>query len=129
MCPRGERPGSVDRGQEATGGAVEGEASILPGRALTESRQPLHVAPDGAGIRLVLFRQRVRLGGVLMRQFQSTKSADYTIDTNDARPNNIPEFAVLSQCLRCEPRERAIRRPYSSATECLTSGSVRGRSA
>src|SRR5438874_13719361 len=75
MCPRGEGPGSVDRGQEATGGAVEGEASILPGRALTESRQPLHVAPDGAGIRLVLFRQRVRLGGVLMRQFQSTRSS------------------------------------------------------
>src|SRR5437879_11606973 len=71
MCPRGERPGSVDRGQEATGGAVEGEASILPRRALTESRQPLHVAPDGAGIRLVLFRQRVRLSGLLLRQFES----------------------------------------------------------
>jgi hypothetical protein len=47
MCPRGKGPGSVDRGQEATGGAIEGEASILPGRALTESGQPLHVTPGG----------------------------------------------------------------------------------
>ena len=46
MCPHGEGPGSVDRGQEATGGAVESEASILPRCALTETCQPLHVAPD-----------------------------------------------------------------------------------
>ena len=71
MYPRGEGPGSVDRGQEATGGAVESEASILPGRALTQTRQPLHVAPEGAGVRLVLLRQRVRLGGVLLRQVES----------------------------------------------------------
>ena len=69
--PARRRPGSVDRGEEATGGAVEGEPSVLPGRALTESRQPLHVAPDGSGIRLVLFRQRVRLGGLLLRQIES----------------------------------------------------------
>ena len=30
-------PGSVDRGQEATSGALEREPSVLPGRALTES--------------------------------------------------------------------------------------------
>ena len=63
-------PGSVDRGEEATGGAVEGEAAVLPGRALTESRQSLHVAPDRTRIRLVLFRQRVRLRGVLLRQIE-----------------------------------------------------------
>ena len=74
MYPRGEGPGSVDRGQEATGGAVESEASILPGRALTETRQPLHVAPDGTGVRLVLLRQRVRLGGLLLRQIESLHS-------------------------------------------------------
>ena len=61
------QPGSVDRGQEAAGGAVERESSVLPGRALTQSRESLHVAPDRTGIRLVLFRERVRLGGVLLR--------------------------------------------------------------
>src|SRR2546430_15009652 len=61
----------MDRGEEATGGAVEREASVLPGRALTESRQSLHVAPDRPGIRLVLFRERVRLTGVLLRQIES----------------------------------------------------------
>ena len=70
LCPDGET-GSVDRGQEATGGAIEGEPTILPGRALTQTREPLHVAPDRTGIRLVRFRQRVRLGGLLLRQFES----------------------------------------------------------
>src|SRR5438093_652596 len=60
--PRGDGPArrgtrSVDRGQEAAGGAIEGEPSVLPGRALTQSREPLHVAPDRSGIRLVLFRR------------------------------------------------------------------------
>src|SRR5258708_861811 len=73
MCPHGEGPGSVDRGQEAAGGAIEGEASVLPGRALAETCQPLHVAPDRAGIRLVLFRQRVRLVGLLLRQIESPR--------------------------------------------------------
>src|SRR6185295_2047615 len=71
MYPHGEEPGSVDRGQEATGGAVENEAAILPGCALTKTRQPLHVAPNGTGVRLVRFRQRVRLGGLLQRQIES----------------------------------------------------------
>jgi hypothetical protein len=31
----------VDRGQEAAGGAVEGESSVLPGRALAQTREPL----------------------------------------------------------------------------------------
>ena len=74
MYPRGEGPGSVDRGQEATGGPVESEASILPGRALTQTREPLHVAPEGPGVRLVLLRQRVRLGGLLLRQIESLHS-------------------------------------------------------
>lgn len=73
MCPHGERPGSVDRGQEAAGGAIESEASVLPGRALAETRQPLHVAPDGTGIRLVFFRQRIRLVGLLLRQIESPR--------------------------------------------------------
>ena len=61
----------MDRGQEAAGGAIEGEPSVLPGRALTQTREPLHVAPDRTGIRLVRFRQRVRLGGLLLRQLES----------------------------------------------------------
>src|SRR5439155_13063391 len=63
MYSHGRKPGSVDRGEEATGGAIEGEPSVLPGCALTQSREPLHVAPDRAGIRLVLFSHCVRLGG------------------------------------------------------------------
>src|SRR6266581_4185400 len=63
--PAGRGPGSVDRGDEATGGAIEYVPTVLPGRALTESRQSLHVAPDGTGIRLVLLRQCVRLRGLL----------------------------------------------------------------
>ncbi len=67
--PAGRAPGSVDRGVEAPGGTIEDVASVLPGRALTESRQALHESPDRAGVRLVFFRQRVRLGGVLLRDF------------------------------------------------------------
>ena len=69
--PAGREPGSVDRGEEATGGAIEGESSVLPGRALTHSREPLHVAPDGARIRLVLLSHCVRLGGLLLRDVDS----------------------------------------------------------
>src|SRR5262245_36630635 len=49
--------GSVNRSQEAAGGAIEGEALILPGCALTESCQSLHVAPDGSRIRFELLRE------------------------------------------------------------------------
>src|SRR5438874_1158870 len=70
MCPRGDR-GSVDRRKEATGGAIEGEPSVLPGCALTQTRQPLHVAPNGTGVRFVLFRQRKRLRGLLLRHIES----------------------------------------------------------
>ena len=69
--PAQQAPGSVNRGEEATGGAIEREASVLPGCALTETCQPLHVTPDRTGIRLVLLRQRVRLGGLLLRQIES----------------------------------------------------------
>src|ERR1700719_3281180 len=74
--PRGDAPArrgtrSVNRGQEATGGAIEGEASVLPGRALTQSRESLHVAPDRSGIRLVLLGQCVRLSRLLLGQIQS----------------------------------------------------------
>lgn len=61
----------MDRGQEATGGAIEGVSSILPGRVLTESRQSLHVAPDRTGIALALLRQRERLRGLLLRDVES----------------------------------------------------------
>ncbi len=46
LCPSGEGPGLVNRGQEATGGAIKRESSVLPGRALTQTCEPLHVAPD-----------------------------------------------------------------------------------
>src|SRR3954465_12224323 len=71
MCSRGDERGSVDRRQEATCGAIECESSILPGRALTESRQSLHVAPDGAWVRLELLRKCVRLAGLLLRHVKS----------------------------------------------------------
>jgi hypothetical protein len=61
----------VDRGDEATCGAIEGEPSVLPGRALTETCQSLRVAPHRTGIRLVWLRQRVRLAGLLLRQIES----------------------------------------------------------
>ena len=73
MGPHGVRPGSVDHGEEAAGGLVERESSVLPGRALAESCQPLHVAPDRSRIRLMLFRQRVRLGGLFPRQIESLR--------------------------------------------------------
>ncbi len=63
----------MNRGQEATGGAIEGESSVLPGRALTQSRESLHVPPDRSGIRLVLLGQCVRLSGLLLRQIQSRR--------------------------------------------------------
>ena len=73
MYSHGRKPGSVDHGEEATGGAIEGEASVLPGRVLTQSRESLHVAPDRSGIRLVLLGQCVRLSGLLLRQIQSRR--------------------------------------------------------
>ena len=76
----------MDRGQEAAGGAIEGEPSVLPGRALAQSREPLHVAPDRTGIRLVCFRQFVRLGGLLLRQLQSLH------DRIDDRVTRRPEL-------------------------------------
>src|SRR5438445_1211407 len=71
MCPHGKGPRSVNRGQEATGSAIEHVTSVLPWSVLTETSQSLHVAPHRARIRLVLFRQRVRLGGLLLRQIES----------------------------------------------------------
>ena len=64
----------MDRGQEAAGRAIESESAILPGCALTQTREPLHVAPDRTGIRLERFRQRVRLRGLLLRQLESLNS-------------------------------------------------------
>jgi hypothetical protein len=72
MRPHGDQ-GSVDRGQEAAGGAIEKESSVLPGRVLTQSRESLHVTPHGSGIRLVLLGQRVRLRGLLLRQIKSRR--------------------------------------------------------
>jgi len=62
---------SLDRGEQSTGGAIEREPGVLPGRALTETCQPLHVAPDGPRIRLVLFCQSVGVGRLLPRQLES----------------------------------------------------------
>ncbi len=75
----------MDRGQEATGSAIEGEPSVLPGRALAQTCEPLHVAPDRAGIRLVCFRQVVRLSGVLLRQLKSLDSTLMSIRRRNAR--------------------------------------------
>ena len=47
----------MNRSQEAAGGAIEGEALILPGRALTESCQSLHESPDRSRIRFEPFRE------------------------------------------------------------------------
>jgi hypothetical protein len=69
--PARRGPRLVDRGQEATGCAIEREPCVLPGRALTESRQPLHIAPDGTWIRLMLLGQGVRLRGLLLRHVES----------------------------------------------------------
>src|SRR3954447_16711940 len=71
MCPRGDERGSVDRREEATGGAIEREPSVLPGRALTQSSESLHVAPHGTWIRLELLCEGVRLGGLLLRHIES----------------------------------------------------------
>ena len=40
LRPNGDGPGLVDRGQEAAGGTIEGEAAVLPGGALTQTREP-----------------------------------------------------------------------------------------
>jgi hypothetical protein len=71
MCPHGVRRRSVDRGEEAAGSLVEREPSVLPGCALTESCQSLRISPDRARVRLMLFRQRVRLGSLFARQLKS----------------------------------------------------------
>src|SRR5205814_3608421 len=94
MCSRGEERGSVDRRQEATCGAIEGEPSVLPGRALTESRQSLHVAPDGAWVRLELLRKCVRLAGLLLRHVKSLHGrVDYRVAGRSEflgrRPENL----------------------------------------
>ena len=92
MYPRGEGPGSLDRGQEATGGTVKSEASILPGRALTESRQSLHVTPDRTRIHLVRFCHRVRLRGLLLRQIQPLHDGvEYPVTGRCNLPGGRPE--------------------------------------
>src|SRR4051812_17063493 len=71
MCSRGDGRGSVDRREEAACGAIERKPSVLPGRALTETRQSLHVTPDRTWICLELLRERVRLRGLLLRHIES----------------------------------------------------------
>lgn len=63
--------GLADRDQEAAGGSIEDEASVLPGRALAQTREALHVPPHRTRIRLERLRRRVRLAGVLLRHLQS----------------------------------------------------------
>jgi len=55
MYPHSVTGRSVHRRQEALGGLVEREPCVRPGRALAESCQPLHVAPDRP-VRLMLVR-------------------------------------------------------------------------
>src|ERR1700730_6962191 len=64
--PARQGPRSMDRGEEAAGGAVESEAAVLPGCALAQSSQTVHISPDGPWIRLVLLRGRVWLGDLLL---------------------------------------------------------------
>ncbi len=66
--PRTATTRSARERQEAAGGADECEPSVLPGRPLADTRQPLDVPADRAGIRLMLLRHEVRLGGLLDRQ-------------------------------------------------------------
>src|SRR5215831_7580157 len=70
MCPRDDERGSVDRRQEPTGGAIEREPSVLPGRTLAETRQSLYVAPHRTRIRLELLCERIRLAGLLLRHVE-----------------------------------------------------------
>ena len=128
MCPHGVRGRSVHRGQEAAGGLVESESSVLPGRVLTESCQPLHVAPDRAWIRLVLLRQRVCLRGLLARQIESLHDR---IEYRVARRTELQGDGPLEQSAidgrvgvesgangiqRCRPR-LLNRRPHVPAPE------------
>ena len=99
----------MGRGQEAAGGAIDDVPSVLPGRALTESCQALHVAPDRTGIRLVFFRQRVRLGGLLLRD----------VDSPNGRFNHCVPCA--SKLLGCGSQEQgSVTR--SVGVECCTNG-------
>ena len=114
--PARRGPGSVDRGEEATGGAIEREPSVLPGRALTESRQSLHVAPDGTGIRLVLLRQRVRLRGLLLRHIQSPNGrVEHRVARRLRAPGTWPAGAGCGRS-RCRRRVRRERRQATSST-------------
>ena len=100
----------MDRGQEATGGAIEGEASVLPGRALTQSRESLHVPPDRSGIRLVLLGQCVRLSGLLLRQIRSRRD----------RIEELTEAPVFE----CGARPDASNVRSSSASACVLTSPV-----
>src|SRR4051812_33322942 len=105
MCPRGCERGSVDRREEATCGAIEHEPPVLPGRTLTETGQPLHVAPHGTWVRLELLRERVRLAGLLLRQI---KPLNGRLDHRVARrpkllggcPKNLGAI-VRGVCVEC----------------------------
>ena len=63
----------MDRGEQAAGRLIEREPRVLPGRALAESRQPLHVAPHRPRVRLERVRQAVRLERLLPRQVESRR--------------------------------------------------------
>src|SRR4051794_16699577 len=109
MCPRGDR-GSVDRREEATAGAIEGEPSVLPGRALTQTRQPLYVAPDGAGVRLILFRQHVRLRGLLLRHIESLYGrVEHRVARGTEFLGHGPqEFGLIVRGVRVERRANVV---------------------
>ncbi len=105
----------MNRGQEATGSAIEHVTSVLPWSVLTETSQSLHVAPHRARIRLVLFRQRVRLGGLLLRQIESP---------HDRLEHRVPR---RSEFLGGGPQDQgAVRRTGTNVAGGVSSASVRG---
>jgi hypothetical protein len=66
----------LKRGQEATSGAVEGEALVPIVRGLTETRQSLDEAPYRMRVRLVLLRRYVRrLRCALFEAEESSRAA------------------------------------------------------
>jgi hypothetical protein len=103
---RAAAPRSVDRGDEATGSAVENKPSVLPWRALTESSQSLRIAPDRTWVRLVSFRQCVRLGGLLLRQIESLHNRlehRITCRTKLPRGSATPRLSELVRAATLDP--------------------------
>lgn len=100
----------MDRGYEATGGAIEGEPCVLPGCALTETGQSLRVAPDRTGIRLVLLRQRARLDPCSAPCCRNRKPSVLSNSGAEIVWNSSPiEFRTIRGCnLREQPATKRV---------------------